>query len=140
MNNKLLRWYLLSVDISFIIYWGAALLDLFPGEMLFNNYHDDVITAWNWSFFPIDIIASFIGLSSIYIYKKNVNRHLAMQLANISLSMIFCAGMMALSFWVLTEDYSISWWVANLYLAIPSAGFLYKFMIVKQSVVKQSVN
>ena len=128
MNNKFLRWYLLSVDITFIIYWIAALLDIFPGEMLFNNYHDPVITAWNWSFFPIDIIASLVGLGSIYLYNKNTNNNISIKLAIISLSMVFCAGIMALSFWTLTDDYSISWWVANLYLAIPSVYFLYKLL------------
>jgi Family of unknown function (DUF5360) len=36
--------------------------------------------------------------------------------ATISLTLTLCAGLMAVSFWILTKDYSLSWWIPNLAL------------------------
>lgn len=121
MNNSLLRFYILSVDLSFLVYWISALFDLFPEAWLFKDYYNPIISAWNWSFFPLDMFVSLTGILSFYLVKKG---NISTMLLLISLSLTFCAGLMAISFWMLTKSFDLTWWLANLYLVIPSVFFL----------------
>ncbi|MCB9588029.1 MAG: DUF5360 family protein [Polyangiaceae bacterium] len=34
-----------------------------PADWLFRDYTDPNIVAWNWSFLPLDLLASVTGLS-----------------------------------------------------------------------------
>jgi hypothetical protein len=115
--------YLLLVDLGLLIYWVIAMGDLLPAEWLFKGYHDPVVSAWNWSFLPLDLLASFTGLAGIWTLRRG-QRRAGECLLMVSLTLCFCAGLMALSFWTLTDDFDCIWWAFNAMLMGPSAGFL----------------
>ena len=120
---RFVRSYLLMVDIGLLAYWAVAVADVLPAAWMFKGYDDPTISAWNWSFFPLDLLASATGLAGIACMRKN--RHEAGDcLILLSLCLTFCAGLMALSFWALTRDYDVSWWGVNACLMVPSAVLL----------------
>ena len=64
------RGLMLFTDIGMLLYWAITaamalkLLDI-PGDWLFKDYHDPRVMAWNWSFFPLDILLSVTGLAAL---------------------------------------------------------------------------
>lgn len=107
-------------EIGMLTYWGfAGLLALgfitIDPALMYSDYSDPIIVAWNWSFFPIDVLFAVLGLISrfakIRIDTKNT-------LATISLALMFCAGLMAVSFWTLTNSFDPTWWAANIWLMV----------------------
>lgn len=129
---KKLKIFFLVTDIGFIIYWFITFLHLIPESYLFKDYNNAILVAWNWSFFPLDMCISFSGLSSILLYKKK--HPLWSRAALISLTLTFCSGLQAVSFWFLRNDFDIMWWVFNLYLLIYPLFFIKK--IVRESFVE----
>jgi hypothetical protein len=108
----------LITDIGFIAYWGVSALMVgglvaIPGDVLFKDYHDPNIMAWNWSFMPLDILASLTGLIAVMRAK---NGGAWQSLARPSLTLTFCAGFMAISFWIFQGSFDLSWWLPNLFL------------------------
>ncbi len=111
-----IRWNLLATDIGFLLYWSAAALGIFPPEWLYKDYDNPLMVAWNWSFAPIDLAASALGLYSLALAKARKPSWRAYAL--VSASLTFCAGLMAISFWVINRDFNVAWWLPNLYLVI----------------------
>lgn len=109
-----LKYYFFVVDIGFILYWLITLLHLIPEEFLFKDYENEILSAWNWSFLPIDLAISFTGLLSIWLWKNDYQAWKST--AVISLALTFCSGLMAISFWVLRNDFDVAWWIPNLFL------------------------
>lgn len=115
-----LRILFLVTDIGFITYWSvtavAAIgwLDL-PPEWLFKDYEDPNIVAWNWSFMPLDILASVTGL---YVVSRALSSKSWQTAALISMTLTFCAGFMAICFWIFQGSFDASWWGANLFLML----------------------
>jgi len=103
-------------DLGFILYWSATALHLIPLEYAFNDYQDPILVAWNWSFFPLDMLISLSGLSSLYLHARGHSSWRS--LAVVSLTLTLVAGLNALSFWTLRGDFSLEWWLPNLYLTI----------------------
>lgn len=121
---------MLVTDWFFIAYWSmtalaAADVIKLPPSLLYSNYTDPMMVAWNWSFFPLDIVLSIVGLTAVRLAGQNDPRWQA--LAMISLSLTFCAGFMAISFWAITCDFELTWWAANLYFTIWPLFFLAHF-------------
>ncbi len=116
MPTNLIRWNLLATDFGFLLYWSAAALGLFPPEWLYKDYDNPIMVAWNWSFAPVDLAASVLGLYSLALAKSGKPSWRASAL--VSASLTFCAGLMAISFWALQKDFNLAWWLPNLYLAI----------------------
>jgi Family of unknown function (DUF5360) len=120
MMPRVLRIFLLITDIGFILYWGftafvSVHLISVPSEWLFKDYGDTNIIAWNWSFMPLDLLASITGLFAIWQSKTNA----AWQgTALISLILTFCAGFMALSFWTFQGSFDLAWWSPNIFLML----------------------
>lgn len=114
---KKLKIFFLITDIGFILYWLITLLHVIPENLLFKDYTNPILVAWNWSFFPLDIAISVTGLTSLFLHakKKPVWRKLAL----ISLVLTFCSGLQAISFWAIRADFDIMWWGFNLYLFYP---------------------
>ncbi len=123
---KYLKPFFLVTDLGFIIYWIVTFFNLIPKSWAFKDYDNSIIIAWNWSFFPLDILISITGLSSLYLYNKN--REAWKTFALISLILTFCSGLQAITFWVYSNDYEITWWVMNLYLMIYPLFFLKMFL------------
>lgn len=118
---KGLRTALLLTDLGFIAYWSltslvaVGLLEV-PPEYLFSDYHNPLVVAWNWSFAPLDIILSLAGLNAVRLERSG--RPEWRGWAIVSLSLTFCAGLMAISFWAIRGDFDVTWWAINLALMI----------------------
>lgn len=134
---KYLKPFFLATDIGFIIYWIVTFFNLIPKSWAFKDYDNSIIIAWNWSFFPLDILISITGLSSLYLYNKN--KEVWKTFALISLILTFCSGLQAIAFWVYSHDYDITWWVMNLYLMIYPLFFLKMFMKADKDNVTESL-
>ena len=125
------RWLMRITDFGMLTYWSVtALMALsiisIPGEWLFKDYHDPRVMAWNWSFFPIDILLSLTGIWALRLEARGDERWRIW--ATVSLTLTVCAGLMAISYWVLVQDYGPNWWVPNLFLLIWPLPFLYLLM------------
>jgi hypothetical protein len=113
-NSLFLRTNLLITDLDFIFYWLITAFNLLPFDWLFQDYTNPLLIAWNWSFAPVDLMASLTGLWSLHLMR---HQHSNWKItAIISLTLTFCAGLMAISFWTLRHDFDPSWWIPNLYL------------------------
>jgi hypothetical protein len=114
MPTSFLKWNLLITDIGFILYWTIAALNILPPAWMYKDFQNPILFAWNWSFAPLDVVASGLGIFSLWLARKgSSNWNL---LAFVSICMTFCAGLMAISFWVIRQDFELLWWLPNLYL------------------------
>jgi len=125
------RKLMLVTDVGMLIYWGitaAMALNLvsIPGEWLFKNYHDPTVIAWNWSFFPLDILFSITGLTALRLEQANDPNWKMM--ATVSLTLTVCAGLMAIAYWSFLQDFDPSWWIPNLFLMIWPVPYLYQLL------------
>ena len=119
--------WLIATDLAMLTYWAVTAakavgwVDL-PAEWLYSNAHDPVVVAWNWSFFPLDLVFSVTGLTAAWLYRRG---HAGWQvLVPVSLVLTWCAGFMALSFWAIRLEFDPAWWAANLFLVLwPMAFF-----------------
>lgn len=121
---KQLRYFFLLTDLGFIAYWLITILHLLPAEYLYNNYQSPVMVSWNWSFFPLDMLISGSGLLSIALYQKN-NRDWK-KWALVSLILTSVSGLQAISYWALSGEFDLTWWLPNLLLLCYPFFFLPK--------------
>ena len=54
----------LIVDLGFIAYWAITLVGVILDEYLFKDYDKPILSAWNWSFLPLDLAISASGLTA----------------------------------------------------------------------------
>ncbi|MEO1476547.1 MAG: DUF5360 family protein, partial [Pseudomonadota bacterium] len=106
--------------IGFIVYWSVTAIAAvgwlnLPPEWLFQDYQEPNIVAWNWSFMPLDILASLTGL---YAVAMASGARAWQKAALISMTLTFCAGFMAICFWIFQGSFDVSWWAANLFLML----------------------
>jgi Family of unknown function (DUF5360) len=116
-----LVWSLRLIDYAMLIYWGvSALAGLsllrLPPSYMYAGYGQPMMGAWNWSFAPLDLIFSLIGLFSLRLARRRDARWRSYTL--ISMSLTFCAGLMALAFWSIIGFFDASWWTPNLLLML----------------------
>ena len=114
-------------DIGMLAYWAVtALMALgliaLPPEWLFKDYDDPRVIAWNWSFLPIDLAFSVTGLWALH--RERAGQPDWKIWAAISLTLTFCAGIMAISYWTLTGEFDPAWWAPNLFLMLWPIPFL----------------
>ncbi len=124
---KRMKPFVIVTDVGFIVYWAVSLpllfgMDVVPASWLFKDYHDPLVYAWNWSFFPLDIVLSICGLLAVRRHSRGDPSW--QPLAAFALALTFCAGFMAVSFWAIRLDFDPAWWGANLFLAIWPCFFL----------------
>jgi hypothetical protein len=124
---KAIKPWLLFTDISMLTDWGLTcasglgLLEI-PSEWLYSDYDNPLVIAWNWSFFPLDLTFSLAGVGATWLHSRNPEGWKV--LLAISLVLTWCAGFMAVSFWVIRADFDPLWWAANLFLVVwPMAFF-----------------
>jgi hypothetical protein len=114
-----------AIDLGFIVYWSLIIFRALPAEAMFTGYEKPEVQAWNWSFFPLDILASLTGIAGNTL--KNVNTKV---LLTISLVLTSVAGGMAIGYWAFIGDFDFSWWAPNLILLLfplwPLASFVRK--------------
>jgi Family of unknown function (DUF5360) len=118
--------FFLVADIGFIVYWLLSALALIPPDYAFNDYKNPIMTAWNWSFLPLDLAISATGLSAVYLHHKKNN--LWKSLALISLAFTITSGLNAIAFWVIRGDFDLTWWLPNLYLLLYPLFFIPKLV------------
>ena len=103
-----------------LAYWVlAAVLVIglihIPPEYMYSDYENPLVVAWNWSFFPIDIVFVICGLWARFGgLRPPLPRHLSL----IGATLMFCAGTMAISFWSITGEFEPLWWGMNLWLVV----------------------
>jgi hypothetical protein len=127
-----LKWYFWATDLGFLFYWTLSFLGLIPKEYMYQDYTDANLVAWNLSFFPLDLLISITGLTSLYAYHRKNSRWRAWAL--ISLVLTFCSGLQAIAFWLFKGDFDPIWWIPNLYLLIYPLCFLPRFLTEKPDV------
>ncbi len=126
MSNSL-KAFIVTTDVLFITYWivagliAAGVLNI-SHEHLYANYSTAEVNAWNWSFFPLDIALSIMGLMAVRAAKTGDARW--RPLALISLVLTMTAGLMAISYWTLLLEFNPSWYLPNLLLVIWPIFFL----------------
>jgi len=124
---KSLRLFITVTDVLFILYWTmAALSELnlltIPRELMYADYDNPRVVAWNWSFFPLDIVFSLVGLAAVC--ASNKGHQCWRPLALISLTLTMTAGGMAVSYWAILGEFDPSWFIPNLLLVIWPLFFL----------------
>jgi len=117
-----LRLLLLVTDLGFIAYWSVTALHLLPPELAFNDYRNPLLVAWNWSFAPLDLLASACGLWALRLARRQDAR--AYTVLIIALVLTCCAGLQAISFWATRGDFELGWWLPNLFLMLYPLWFL----------------
>lgn len=133
-NMKKVRVFFWITDIGFIAYWAATLSQQLPTSYLYKDYDNPILMAWNLSFFPLDLLISFTGLMSLYLYSKK--QAAWRNVALISLILTFCSGLQAIAFWVFRDDFDWMWWLPNLYLLLYPLFFIRPFLL--QSLHRQA--
>ena len=123
---KTLRYIFLLVDIGFVAYWAITAFSLIPEQYLYSDYTNPILTHWNWSFFPLDILISVTGLSSVYLHSKKSPAWKSVAL--ISLVLTSVSGLQAVSYWTLAGESDLSWWIPNLFLLIYPLFYIPRFI------------
>ncbi|MFD4457841.1 DUF5360 family protein [Nocardia sp. NPDC058480] len=119
MSLKVAKILLLITDALLMLYWVAVAVDAIPKESAFRDYSDPMMQAWNWSFFPLDLAAAVFGFAGVYLVRR---RHrLGWVVLTIGLTLTFCAGFMAISFWAYYGDFNAIWWISNAALMVVPA-------------------
>ena len=129
--SRPLRYLLTLTDVLFILYWSmAALLELgvvdISQDLMYADYNNPRVVAWNWSFFPLDIIFSIVGLAAVR--ADAVGMPIWRPLTIISLILTMTAGGMAVSYWAILGEFDPSWFLPNLLLLIWPVFFLQKLV------------
>src|SRR5580765_477748 len=122
MNMARLRVVFMIVDVGFLAYWIMAWMRLFPRDLLFKDYENPILDAWNFSFLPLDLMVSATGLGSIWAHARG--RAIWQPMALLSLALTFCSGLQAIAFWWLRRDFDLVWWAPNLFLLVYPLFFL----------------
>jgi putative acetyltransferase len=130
-----LRFNLLLTDLGFIAYWAITAAGVLPAAWLFKDYDNPILIAWNWSFAPLDLLASASGLAALVYARRGASAWRA--LALLSLALTFCAGLLALSFWTLRGDFDVAWWLPNIYLVLWPLFFLPGLILPGNTAVPQ---
>lgn len=123
MMPRSLRLFLTLVDMGFLLYWTITALSLLPAEWLYKDAGNTLMVSWNWSFLPLDLAASALGLSAVWLDRRQRPWRFW---ALLSLSLTLCAGLQALSFWVLRRDFDWAWWIPNLILLLGPLPWLHR--------------
>ncbi len=114
-------------EVGMLLYWGFAALVLagvfyVSPEYMYPDHKNATVVAWNWSFLPLDLLFVATGLGARF---ARISRARADALGLVSLAFMFCAGLMAVSFWSIVGFFDPVWWSMNLWLCLLSATALY---------------
>jgi hypothetical protein len=114
-------------DWLFIGYWTLSGFDKLglihiTADLLYANAHDPRVVAWNWSFLPLDIAFSVIGLAAVRASRRG--KPVWRPLALISLVLTMVAGGMAVGYWTLLGEFDPAWFLPNLALLLWPLAFL----------------
>lgn len=113
-----------ATEIAMLLYWllaGALALELITIDpsLMYSDYQNPMVIAWNWSFFPIDVAFATIGLTARFC---SMSGQLKFKLEVTSAVLMLCAGVMAVSYWTITGDFDVTWWSMNVWLIVLGAA------------------
>jgi hypothetical protein len=125
--DKRLALALSVTDIAFLAYWTMSALSLIgvihiPRDWMYAHYDQREVVAWNWSFLPVDLAFSILGLAAVRAARRG--NPIWRPLALLSLAFTMVAGGMAVSYWTLLGEFDPSWFLPNLALVIWPLFFL----------------
>ena len=125
--SKRLKTLLLITDTLFLTYWTASLFHLIgvfqmPPSMMYADFDQPRVFAWNWSFLPVDVLFSITGIAAVRLSTAGDPRWRPM--AIISLCLTFVAGLMAIGYWTILGEFDPAWYLPNLALAVWPLFFL----------------
>ncbi|MGA4544234.1 YvaD family protein [Uniformispora flossi] len=113
---RVVKVLMVVTDVGFIAYWAITIAHVLPESALFNDYRDERIVAWNWSFLPLDLLISATGLTALRLARQG--REAWRPLMLVSLTLTSCSGLQAIGFWTIRGDFSPAWWIPNLFLLL----------------------
>lgn len=113
-------WLTTATEIGMLAYWllaGALALGLvtIDPSLMYSDYQNPLVVAWNWSFLPVDVAFALTGLAARFASPPPAIRF---RLAIISAVLMLCAGLMAVSYWTIRGEFSPAWWALNIWLII----------------------
>ena len=125
--SRSLRLALLITDLAFLAYWTVGLASLaglfsLPASLMYADYANPIVFAWNWSFLPLDLAFSFTGLLAVAAARRADPRWRG--LALLSLAFTMAAGGMAVAFWAIRGEFDPAWFLPNLALVLWPLAFL----------------
>lgn len=105
-------------EIAMLLYWvlaGVLALDLIKIDpaLMYSDYQNPRVVAWNWSFFPIDVAFAISGLAARFWITSGSLRY---KLEITAAVLMICAGGMAISYWSITGEFDLTWWAMNIWL------------------------
>lgn len=126
-------------DLAFLIYWvgsGAVVLGLAPvlRTLMYAHFDQPDVVAWNWSFLPVDVAFSVLGLSAVEADRRG--SVLWRPLAILSLAFTVAAGAMAVGYWTLQAQFEPLWFLPNLLLVVWPLAFLPRLVTAEPRGVK----
>ena len=134
-NTKIfliMKVFMFITDSLFFVYWSVSLIICLggfkpPASLMYKDYQLRHVESWNWSFFPIDMIFTTTGFLSLYLDTKPsmVYKLYSKLIALISLICVHIAGNMAISYWILMNEYDVSWFLMNAMISIWPLPFIY---------------
>ncbi len=118
---------LMFTDLSILAYWTLSALFqtgvvAIPASWMYSGFNQPRVIAWNWSFLPLDLAFSALGLSAVQMARRGnaVWRPLAL----LSLAFTVAAGGMAIGYWAILGEFEPTWFLPNLTLVIWPLLFL----------------
>lgn len=114
--DRVLNWrkaLLVITDLGLTAYWALTAVGIV------SVGKDAWLTAWSWSFLPLDALAILAGLTWSLLPG---NHPLSAPMFAVALALTLAAGIMALSFFLLWGTWDISWWLVNLWLTLMPIG------------------
>ena len=114
-------------DLLFLLYWSVSSLTQLglihiPSAWMYTHYDQPQVVAWNWSFLPVDLTFSILGLSAVAAARRG--EVIWRPLALLSLAFTMVAGGMAISYWAILREFDPTWFLPNLALVIWPSVFL----------------
>lgn len=108
-------------DLLFLAYWTLSAIEALgliavPPDLLFAGHDEPRVVAWNWSFLPLDLAFSILGLAAVR--AAHAGRPVWRPLALMSLICTMIAGGMAVAYWTLLGEFDPAWFLPNLALLI----------------------
>ena len=108
-------------DLGFLGYWtlsGLAQSGVIPipRAWMYAHYDQPMVVAWNWSFLPLDLAFSILGLSAVTSARRG--SAIWRPLALMSLAFTLAAGGMAVAYWTILREFDVTWFLPNLALLI----------------------
>jgi len=109
-----------ATEIGMLAYWllaAALVLNLvaIDPSLMYSDYQDPQVVAWNWSFLPVDVAFALTGLAARF---GSLPPPLRFRLAIMSAVLMLCAGLMAVSYWTIRGEFSLTWWGVNIWLIV----------------------